>query len=221
MDFSRAKTRVRNTMGWSSTDDVDNTTIAEALNYIHSRKIPEEIDWKALQAWVYIDLVASTAEYNMDTTLKDAAAGNVIGTRIRKIVPPVLLLIDSDNTLEFNYTYDNEGFWEKYPPYANEDENQPEAVLELGRTLFFRPIPDTTYTMKAWAVWRPAEITSDGTSLTSGWEEATIAGTVAKLYEDDEDWDQAQAWWAIYGNRIADIVSMNQANVPGRTKGKW
>jgi len=220
MDFATAKSRIRGITGWSDTDDLVSARLEEIINYIYTIKIPERINWDRQQGWVYLDTVADTGDYAMATTLLDASGGTAIGTRIRLIKPPVMLLIDDDNTDIINFTYDADGFWKEYPRYANEETSIPQHLLMDGRTLFPRPIPDDAYTFQAWAVWRPATLAT-GSTLEADWEQATIAGSVAMIREDDENWDDSDKWWGRFEDRIADIVSISQAKVLGRVKGRF
>lgn len=221
MIFSRIQERVREGSGWSSTDDVTIAKLNEFINHAYTRKLPEDIDWKELQDWVFLDLVESTGKYPFNTHLLDAAGGNVVGSRIRSLVPPALLLIDDDNTIRLGYTYDADGFWKLYPPYANEPEHQPAHLLLRGRDLWPRPIPDDSYTVQIWANWRPAELDGANDVVVAGWEEAVIAGAVMLIKEDDEDADGVTSWERAYARRTAEIIKRNQSSTPGRVRPNW
>ena len=220
MDFATIKSRIREISGWSSTGDLTSARLEEIINYIYTIKIPERINWDRLQTGVYLPLVADTGSYVMATTLLDAPAGDVVGTRIRLIKPPVMLYIDDDNTEVLHFTYDADGFWKEFPLYSNEPTGIPTHVLMDGRTLFPRPIPDDAYIIGAWAVWRPAELET-GSTIEPDWEQAVIAGSMAMIREDDENWDQSEQWWTRWKDRTNDIMSISQAKVLGRVKARW
>jgi hypothetical protein len=221
VNFDTLKTRIRDKTGWSSTDDLPTARLEEIINYVYQIRIPERINWDRQQTWVYCDLTANTGDYDMATTLRDSSGGTVVGTRIRLVKPPTMLLIDADNTEDLGFTYDADGFWKEYPPHANEDTSEPQRLLMDGRTLFPRPIPDITYTIQMWGVWRPVPLSAAGDTVEPDWEQAVISGGVAMIREDDENWEQAQAQWGVFEDRINDIISISQARVPGRVKGRW
>jgi hypothetical protein len=220
MQLSRIRTRVRDNSGWSSTNDRTTERIDEAINYIYTRRIPHEINWHGLQDWIYFDLVDGTSSYAIATTAKDAAGGAVLGTRVRNIIPPVILVVDANNAAKINFTRDYVGFWEEYPPYTNEEEGQPTTVLEQKETLFPRPIPDDSYTLRVMADLRPAELSGASDEPVEDWEEMIIAGATAVLLEDDEDND-AGYWWTIYADRKADEVGNQNSGPQARVKAHW
>ncbi len=221
MIFSRVQERVREGSGWSSSDDVTTAKINEFINHVYKNKLPDDVEWKDLQDWVYLDAVASTGKYPFNTHLLDAAAGNVVGTRIRSLVPPALLLISADSTKRLGYTYDADGFWKLYPPHTNETGGQPVHLLERGRDLWLRPIPNDSFTVQVWANWRPADLSAADDLIEDGWEEAVIAGTILAIKEDDEDSDGVASWEKTYGRRIAEIIQRNQVHKPGRVRPHW
>lgn len=222
MILSRVKARVRANSGWSSVNDVTTARVLEAINYIYTRKIPEDMDWKGNQAWTYIDLSEDDGDYSFADFL-DASGGNDVSAQIRKLIPPAFITPSGDDSSRLIFTYDKDGFWEKWLPENSPDTGQPTDLLLDGENLFFRPVPDDSYVFKCWADWRPAVLTDDDDNddVENGWEEALIAGASALLSEDDKNQDAVQYWWAIYENRLDDIISANQSHVPGRVKENW
>lgn len=220
MQLSRIQTRVRDNTGWSSTNDLSVTRLNEAINHIYTRRVPHALNWQGLQDWIYFDLVDGTSSYAIDTTAKDASGGTVIGTRVRTLIPPLILVVDADDAGKIDFTRDRVGFWEEYPPYTNEDEDQPVIVLEQGRTLYPRPIPDDSYVIRCMANWRPEELSAAADEPVEDWEEMIIAGATALLMEDDEDQD-AGYWWQIYEDRKSDEVGNQNSGPQTRVKAHW
>ncbi len=221
MDFSTIRTRIRNKSGWSSTDDLSNAKIDEAINYVYTRKIVHELNWQGLQDWVYLELSQSDGLY-LFTDFVDAATGGAsLGTRVRSFYPPLLLLIDDDQTITLDYTENRDAFWKAFPPYANEGENVPSNVLKNGKQLFVRPLPDGSYVIKAWANLRPVELAADNDEPIEDWSQAIIAGAVAMLAEEDEETDKALLYWGIFTDRLKDEVANEYSAPPGKVKGQW
>jgi len=191
MQYSRIQTRVRDNTGWSSTSDLSATRLGEAINWAYTRKIPHDLSWQGLQDWIYFDLVDGTDAYAFDTYALDASGGTVVGTRIRSIITPMILIVDADNAAKIDLTHDKDGFWEEYPPYTNESEGQPIILLENARVIYPRPIPDASYTLRCMANWRPAELSGDSDTPVEDWAEMIIAAATAHILEDDEDQDPA------------------------------
>ena len=220
MQYLRIQARVRDNTGWSNVNDLSTTRLQEAINWSYTRKIPNDLNWQGLQDWIYFDLADGTDSYAFDTAAKDAAGGTVIGTRVRSIIPPTILIVDSDNAAKINLTHDHVGFWEEYPPYTNESEGQPIIVLEQSRVLYPRPIPDTSYTLQCMANWRPADLSGNTDEPVEDWAELIIACATANILEDDEDQDAAY-WWSIYEHRKENEIANDQSRPQSRVKQHW
>lgn len=220
MIFSRIKARARAACGWSSTDDVSNTRLEEAINWAYTRHIPHDINYQGLQDWVYFDLADGISSYPFDTYGLSASGGSVIGTRIRSLIPPAVMAVSADDAAKINYTYDHDSFWEEYPPHTNESEGQPIIILEKARVLYPRPIPDTSYVIRIMANLRPAELSGDNDSPVEDWAEMIIPASIAHILEDDEDMD-AGYWWGVYEQRKGSEVANDQSKPLGRTKMNW
>jgi len=220
--LDRIETRVRAVTGWTSEDDLSETSLREAINYIYTRRIPYYLNWDELQQWVYLDLAdGDSGEYDFATAILDASGGTALGSRVRYLEPPFLLQISDDSTGVLAHTENWNDFWNKYPPYANESDNQPVDVLQRARTLFVRPKPDDTYVIKVWASLWPTELSDSVTSLVDeGWGEIIIPGAIAKLNEDDED-TAAGEWWPIFFDRIQNEAEGQSYRPPGRVPPRW
>jgi len=220
--LDRIEARVRAAAGWTSVNDLSETSLREAINYIYTRRIPHYLNWDELQQWVYLDLAdGDDGEYAFATAILDESGGTALGTRVRYLEPPLLLQIDDDSTVLLEPTEDWVGFWNKYPPYANEADGQPGTVLQRARTLFVRPKPDDTYVIKVWASLWPTELSDTVTSLVDeGWGEIIIPGAVAKLNEDDED-AAAGDWWPIFFDRLENEAEGQAYKPPGLIPPRW
>lgn len=223
MLYSRIIERVRANSGWSSPSDLTAARIGEAVNYIYTRKIPHKLNWKGLQEWGYIRLADGDAGfYGFATAVYSAeTGGNLYAGRVRSMDPPFLLKIDSNNTLPLKWTRDREGFWKLYPPYTNEDDNQPEMVLLDKKGLFARPIPDASYTIQAMCNLRPTALAANDDTPVEDWSEAIIAGATAILAEDDEEEDDATLWWGIFNDRLFTEIEDEHTHPEGRVNPNW
>lgn len=220
MQYSEIQSRVRDNTGWSGTSDLSTSRLQDAINWAYTRKIPNDLNWQGLRDWIYFDLADGTSSYAIATTALDASGGNVVGTRIKSIIPPMILVVDADNAAKIDFTRDRDGFWEDWPPFTNEEEGQPIIVLEQGRTLFPRPIPDAAYVLRCMANWRPAELSAASDEPVEDWAEMIIAAATAHCLEDDEDAD-AGYWWTLYKDRKGDEVSVDSSGPQTRVKPNW
>jgi len=220
MDFTRIKARVRANVGYSGTDDLSTTRVAEAINHVYTRVIPAVLNWKGLQQWVYFDLADGVATYDFNTYALDASGGNVIGTRLRTIEPPAILVVDSDQAGAIHFTYDWDGFWKQWPPYANEAEGSPTHVLNKGRTIHPRPIPDDSYVLQIMGNMRPDVLSAPDDEPVEDWSEGIILGATAEIIEDDED-DSAGYWWQLFNDRLGIDERDEKSQPLGRVKQNW
>jgi len=221
MNFARIKARVRANVGYSGVDDLSNTRLEEAINHVYTRLVPHIVNWKGLQQWVYFDLADGVSTYDFDTYAKDAPGGTVIGTRLRCLEPPPILVIDANGAMPIHFTYDWDGFWKKWPPYANEPEGTPSHALIKGRTLHVRSIPETSYTLKVWGNMRPSPMSQSDNEPVEDWAETIILGGTAEIIEDDEDQESAGYWWQLFNIRVGNEVAGADSKPLGRVKSNW
>lgn len=202
MQFSRIKERVRANTGWSSTSDLSTARLEEAVNHVYTRHIPNVLNWEGLQEWVYIDLVnTDSGDYPFYTKILDASGGSALGTRVRSLEPPFVLLITATTSAILDQHFVPYEFWDQFVPVTTETKDQPTHVMIDKKTLYVRPVPDDTYVIKVLGNLRPADMANAGDEPTEDWAEAIIAGATAKLLEDDED-EAAAFWWAVFNNEL-------------------
>lgn len=129
-------------VGLAQVTDIPNgtTRVEEALNEQWQLRLPTAMPGKGKRGFVDFPTVASTDEYDLDVLAETA-------NKIRSLTGPYFI---NDRQLDVYTNVDD--FYEHASRRTNTSEGEPFYVLQLGRVVTLRPVPDVVYTVRAYCL---------------------------------------------------------------------
>lgn len=179
-DLEDIRTLFRKLTGRLTTAILSDDDCNNEINSFYMHDFVQEVQPKELQAVYEFDLTASTGLYEIDEAV-------II------VNPPVWI---NNKRVSWHTNYDD--FFSNLYPWDYDDEGEPSDILITGRAMYVRPIPDDAYEFKAFALYRPDELTADAS------------------VPDDLKWSPMIAYGAAIKYLIAQGESENAAEIqPG------
>jgi len=97
-----------------------------------------------------------------------------------------------------------------YITYQYTSADKPNALLLYGSTIYLRPIPDATYTVKMAAIQRPTALSADSDTVTNPkWGPVIAYGTAIQMFIDAKDMSGASDLSDIYQFHLNSVDRKN------------
>lgn len=201
--FSDIKAKVRKLTGKRSTNQLSDADLGEYVNNFYQWDLPVEVGSPEFDDWY---------EFNTE----DGVGYQALPETILSVNPPVFI----DNERASWYTND-EDFWDIYPwdQVSADDEEEPEAVLQMGRTLYLRPVPDDVYAVKIKCRTTKPTVLSDASDepLYEGSGPMIAYGTAINIAMDDADSARADELAPMYQYYKGLVVKRDTQNIQTTT----
>ena len=188
-DLTKIRSKIKNLTGRPNLADSE---IDDYVNNFYQYILPQEVSALELKTWFEASTSNGTGEYLLDSDM--IAVRNPVtidGTRINLYGP------SSTDTFFIKYPRDNE---------AASEYTKPTDALQDDRTLFLRPIPDDTYTVKAAVYKRPTALsTGSDRPLDDSWGPLISYFAAIEIYIDKGEADEAANLTQIYNGYRSSI----------------
>lgn len=173
------RTRARKYSGRLSTGQISNVDLDDYINEFYQNELPDILGVHQFESFFTFTLTIDDGDYDLDEDITGGDDVHVIGKPVTVAGSEVTVYIDPEE------------FYEKWPtsgdPY---DSGDVEDVLIVGRSLVFRPPPDSADEVRF--VDRrtiPAEMTADDDEpIDARWGKLIAAGA-AKLIKEEKGED--------------------------------
>lgn len=143
------------------------------INNYYRYTLPECLTLPELDTFYEFDTTASTGEYALPDTVMTLKAPITIDDG------------DGDAVTNLGFWQDAKSFFAAYPDDDGAEENEPLDVLLHGATLYLRPIPDDTYTIRIAVAQRPDVLSDDDDTVTNDkWGPVVAYGTAIQILLD-------------------------------------
>lgn len=155
--------------------------------------------WKDLEVewtWITVDGVASK-------TLAAIISDNESSATVDRIKYAVCENGTLSATIKIIDYADARSRW---PKPDDDPENQPEYMYLIKDTIYYYPIPDAEYTIRAWLELRATTITESATCLISGCDEFIVAKATALTAAHLEETDLVQLWTSLASVALSTAI---------------
>ena len=198
---SRIKTKIRELTGRPSTGQISESDLLDKINDYYVDVLPGEVDLNNPEGW-----------YEFNTS--DGTGTQALPTTVLAVSPPVFS--DGD---QINFWTDNGEFFLQYP-FSDANEAEPLDVLEYGRELYLRPIPDATYAIRIAAELQPtAAFTQDTDTPTDNqWGPVIAYGVSIEILQNNGEDEEAKRLEDMYMFHKSSVSSKNLKQIPAGTR---
>lgn len=137
--LSTIRTKVRSITGELSTYQMSDDDIDSAINQFYQNELPRLLNHSEFSEWFTFNTAdGDDGEYSIEA-LDSGDGENIIG------IDPSYITVNDE---QVSVTYDRESFFVEWPEDETHDTEQPTDMLIEGRSIWLRPPPDDTYTVK-------------------------------------------------------------------------
>jgi len=189
------KSKVRKLTGRPNTSQLSDADLLDYINQIYVNDLPLEVQTKEVMAW-------------FELSVTEALGGNYsMSDSIFNILPGNTTAIDSDDAVSsMSLSTDYGQFFEDYPD-DYDTTGTPLEMLLFNRTLYIRPLPDASYTIKFPYIKAISEFENDSDApLDKIWGPVIAYGAAIDILFDSGEDERAMSLRGKYKYYLASIA---------------
>lgn len=203
--LAKIKTKVRSLTGRSSTGELSEADLLDAINNYYKYNLPVDLDINELNSFFEMTTEAGVGDVALDSDMLS-------------ITNPVT--VDGD---AIKLYMDVRYFFELYPrsDEGSTTYDEPVSCLVYGRSFYLRPIPDSVYTIKAAVKKRPTALAEDtDRPLNDKWGPVIAYGSAVQILLDNGELSEASGLNGVgaslvkKNNRESLLMHLGQRSVP-------